>query len=267
VIPSGVGRGWALVIGAGLAVCGPACLDGARDDRQLHLDLLADCWGLADVEAPAASCAERIGPRAVELGLIAPSRLAAPDAAPPAITDTAAEIEEIVEIPGSGLAEESAESAPAPVAEQPLEQPTEAGEPLSGAAEQDPVALQIDAIAMYNAHEPGWEEAVEAALAHPQLVHAPNLCFAGIEPAYAQQRYEAVLDRAEVVWANLDKGYLQGTGQLTSVCEYACRAGFQDHMQGRGSVDGELWCRRWAGRLEREGASTAEADELLAQME
>ena len=248
MIQRAVGGGWVMTLAVGLVAVGPACPHGVSDDRQAHLDLLEDCWGLTPGETSTESCARRIAPRAAELGLIAPSQLAVPDPALPNDTPAADEpTERVVEGAAGEVAVEAAEGAPAP--------------------QGDPVELQLAAIAMYNNGEAGWEEAVEAALAHPELANAPNLCFAGIQPAYVQERYAVVLGRAEVVWANLDKGYLKGAGQVTSVCEYACRAGFQQHMLGQGSADGELWCRRWAGRLEREGASTAEAEELLAQME
>ncbi len=267
MIQRAVGGGWVMTLAVGLVAVGPACPHGVSDDRQAHLDLLEDCWGLTPGETSTESCARRIAPRAAELGLIAPSQLAVPDPALPNDTPAADEpTERVVEGAAGEVAVEAAEAA-SEVAEEAAGDPAEVATESAPAPQGDPVELQLAAIAMYNNGEAGWEEAVEAALAHPELANAPNLCFAGIQPAYVQERYAVVLGRAEVVWANLDKGYLKGAGQVTSVCEYACRAGFQQHMLGQGSADGELWCRRWAGRLEREGASTAEAEELLAQME
>jgi len=134
-------------------------------------------------------------------------------------------------------------------------------------AHNESTSLQVDAIRMYNAREPGWESVVEAALDHPDLRNAPNLAYAGLEPAYEEHRFDEVLRRAQVIWSNLDKGYLQADEQKTFVTEYACRADFQNYMQGKGSEDDARWCRLWMERLQRAGKDASEARDLLSQME
>ncbi len=247
-----------------------------------------DCWSRAPGGA-AADCRAAVADDAAALGLLTVpvqhrSREAELD--PPAEAATETESKTRPEAEPMPATEPVTESVTEPVTEPVTERepPTGASPGTTPAAtiaepaeeiiatsepEQavDPTALQLTAIAAYNAREPGWQAAVEEALAHPELRNAPNLAFAGLEAAYEQRRYRDVLARADVVWANLDKGYLQGDEQRTFVTEMACRAGFQLHMQGRTSASHARWCGYWVERLERAGADTVEAKELLGQVE
>ena len=127
--------------------------------------------------------------------------------------------------------------------------------------------LQMAAIGLVNARDAGWQQAVERSLSYSELRNSPTLNFAGITPAYNDGRYPVVLNRANSVWSNLDKGYRLSAQDRTFVAEYACRAGVQLHMQGQLSADHERWCRIWVDRLEHEGGDATEAQGLLEQVQ
>lgn len=246
-----------------------------------------DCWGRT-AGGSAADCRDALADDAAALGLVA-----APAGRPPALDSVGRHVgadsdsgSDSVSGSGSGAVVRHTDSdsparhlspAPDPPAATDLETTpeTESAEPPSdevlaspeSGPAADPTALQLSAIAAFNARESGWQARVEEALAHPELQNAPNLAFAGLEAAYERRRYGDVLARADVVWANLDKGYLQGDEQRTFVTEMACRAGFQRHMQGTTSASHARWCGYWVERLERSGADATEARELLGQVE
>lgn len=127
--------------------------------------------------------------------------------------------------------------------------------------------MQMATIGLVNARDGRWQKAVERSLSYSELRNSPTLNFAGITPAYNDGRYAAVLDRADSVWANLDKGYRLSARDRTFVAEYACRAGVQLHMEGQLSPRHERWCRIWVDRLEHEGGDATEARSLLQQVE
>lgn len=137
-------------------------------------------------------------------------------------------------------------------------------EPL---AVDDFTDLQMATIGLVNARDSRWQRAVERSLSYSELRNSPTLNFAGITPAYNDGRYPVVLERANSVWANLDKGYRLSAQDRTFVAEYACRAGIQLHMQGQLSADHERWCRIWVDRLEHEGGDATEAHSLLGQVQ
>jgi len=127
--------------------------------------------------------------------------------------------------------------------------------------------LQMATIGLVNARDAQWPQAVERSLSYSELRNSPTLNFAGITPAFNEGRYPAVLQRANSVWSNLDKGYRLSAADRTFVAEYACRAGVQLHMQGQLSDDHERWCRIWVDRLQHEGGDASEALGLLERVE
>jgi len=127
--------------------------------------------------------------------------------------------------------------------------------------------IQVAVISLYNTRSSGWKKAVEAALSRKNLSNAPNLNFAGIKPAYDTNRYGTVIHRSNIVWRNLKKGYSLTADHLTFVTEYACRSGLQLQLMQKPASDGLDWCERWRSRLSKAGASTAEVDDILDQLD
>jgi len=137
---------------------------------------------------------------------------------------------------------------------------------MGKASASDP-HIQVAVIALYNTRSAGWKKAVEAALSRKNLRNAPNLNFAGIKPAYDSNRYGTVIARGNIVWRNLKKGYALTAEHLTFVTEYSCRSGLQLHLMQKPSDNAFEWCERWRSRLSKAGGSTAEADDILDQLE
>ena len=263
-------------------LCAPISACDADVERYTDAaDVARSCWGLAATDT---GCGVALGNRAATMGMSPFTRgalLHPDDCGGPVDCQESGSVAAVVvseatpEIPEQPDMDVDLADRPVPlvggervgdeIVNDDEEPPPDAGEATEMLL--DSTSVQMEAIRMYNEGEDGWEQAVEAALSMPELRNAPNLAFAGLGPAYRDQHYDEVLRRASVVWDNLDKGYLQQAEQRTAVTEYACRAGYQLHMQGQEAEEGERWCRLWVDRLDRGRQDATLAGEMLEQMQ